>query len=218
MKFELPKIYPITDVRISGISIPKQVERLIAGGATVIQLREKHASSRDFYDAAGQAIDAARLIGARIIINDRVDIALALKADGVHLGQDDLPCTHARRILGEAAIIGLSTHSPEQAIAALSLPINYIAIGPIFSTTTKDNPDIVVGLDGLSKTKSLIGDFPLIAIGGITESNLKSVFDAGADSAAIISGLVSDANLITQKIQTMGQLRINDYDNNVCHS
>lgn len=203
VRFELPKIYPITDVLISGISIPEQVERLIAGGATLIQLREKYASSRDFYEAAECALEIARARGVRITINDRVDIALALKADGVHLGQNDLPCVHARRILGDGAIIGLSTHSHEQAIAALGLPINYIAIGPIFSTTTKVDPDAAVGLEGLSRVRSLIGDFPLVAIGGITESNLKSVFETGADSAAIISGLVSEASRITQKMRAI---------------
>ena len=201
MRFELPKIYPITDARISGISIPEQVERLIAGGATLIQLREKYSPSRDFYESAAKAVDIAHSAGARIIINDRVDIALALKADGVHLGQDDLPCTLARRILGDKAIIGLSTHSPEQAIAALSLPIDYIAIGPIFSTTTKDDPDPLVGLDGLTRTRRLIADFPLVAIGGIMCANMQEVIEAGADSAAIISDLVSDADQITLKLR-----------------
>ncbi len=203
MRFELPKIYPITDVRISGISIPDQVERLIAGGAMFIQLREKQASLRDFYESVARSIGIARAYGARIIINDRLDIALASKADGVHLGQDDLPCTHARRILGGNAIIGISTHSPRQALAAIQLPIDYIAIGPIFPTSTKEKPNAAVGLEGLSKTRSLIADFPLVAIGGITSSNLKSVLDAGADSAAIISGLVSDSDQITQRMQAL---------------
>ena len=205
MRFQLPKIYPITDLLISGISIPEQVDRLIAGGATLIQLREKHASSGDFYEAAQFALEIARTRGVRIIVNDRVDIAMALKADGVHLGQNDLPCMHARRILGDDAIIGLSTHSTEQAIAALCLPINYIAIGPVFSTTTKADPAAVVGLQGLSRVRSLIGDFPLVAIGGITESNLKSVLETGVDSAAIITGLVSEAGRITQKMQAFLQ-------------
>lgn len=203
MRFELPKIYPITDARISGISIPEQVKRLINGRSTLIQLRDKHASSRAFFASAAEAISIARPHGVRIIINDRVDIALALNADGVHLGQDDLPCTHARRILGDEAIIGLSTHSPEQAIAAISLPIDYIAIGPIFSTTTKDNPDPLVGLNGLIQTRRLIADFPLVAIGGITCANMQDVIEAGADSAAIISDLVSDADQISLKLRTM---------------
>ncbi len=126
-----------------------------------------------------------------------------MKADGVHLGQDDLPCEHARRILGEQAIIGLSTHTPEQAKAALFLPIDYIAFGPIFPTSTKTDPDEIVGLEGLSRISSMIGDFPLVAIGGITASNVQQVLDAGADSAAIISDLISDADQITEKMRTI---------------
>ncbi len=202
MRFELPKIYPITDARISGISIPEQVRRLIAGGSTFIQLRDKHASSRAFFASAAEAISIARPHGVRIIINDRVDIALALNADGVHLGQDDLPCIHARRVLGDEAIIGLSTHSPEQAIAALTLPIDYIAIGPIFSTKTKDDSDPPVGLNGLTQIRRIIADFPLVAIGGITCANMQDVIEAGADSAAIISDLVSDADQISLKLRT----------------
>ncbi|MEP6705733.1 MAG: thiamine phosphate synthase, partial [Acidobacteriota bacterium] len=181
----------------------EQVERLIAGGATLIQIREKHASSRDFYEAAAKALEIARKNSVKIIINDRVDIALALKADGVHLGQDDLPCRHARQILGETAIIGVSTHSFEQAFAALLLPINYIAIGPIFSTTTKENADPAVGLEGLSQICGLIADLPPVAIGGINASNLKSVLNAGADSAAIIGDLICNAEQITEKMKTL---------------
>ena len=118
MNFELPTIYPITDARVSGISHAEQVERLFAGGATLIQLREKHASPAEFLAAAAEAIRVARKLGVKIVINDGVDIALALQADGVHLGQDDLPPGEARALLGESAIIGYSTHSVEQAIEA----------------------------------------------------------------------------------------------------
>ncbi len=201
LTFNLPKIYPITDARLSGISHAVQVERLIEGGATFIQLREKHSSSRDFYESAARAIDIARKSGVKIIINDRVDIAFALDADGVHLGQDDLPPEYARKILGDDAIIGFSTHSPEQACAAAGLPVSYITIGPIFATQTKEDSEPAVGLEGLSKAKDKVGNFPLVAIGGITSENLESVFKAGADSAAIIRDLVSSADNISSKIQ-----------------
>ena len=217
MRLQLPKIYPITDTLISGISIPEQVERLIAGGSTFIQLRNKHSSSRALFASAAEAVAIARPLGVRIIINDRVDIALALKADGVHLGQDDLPCTHARRILGDKVLIGLSTHSPEQAIAALSLPIDYIAIGPIFSTTTKDNPDPPVGLEGLTRVRSLVSRFPLVAIGGITCANVHDVIEAGADSAAIISDLIADADQITSKLRSTLEKLSNAMPNNIKH-
>ena len=162
-------------------------------------MREKHDSPRDFYEAAETAIVIARQRGARIIINDRVDISLVLRADGVHLGQDDLPPEHAREILGPGAIIGFSTHSVEQAVAAALLPIDYIAIGQIFASDTKDNADPVVGLEGLHDVREAIGDFPLAAIGGITLANLADVFDAGADSAAIIAALISEPETISTK-------------------
>lgn len=192
MKLELPKIYPITDTRISGLSHSEQVARLIAGGAGIIQLREKQASPHEFYEAAVLATQLARKSGVRIIINDRVDIALALKADGVHLGQDDMPPEKAREILGPNAIIGFSTHSVEQAVAAARLPVDYIAIGPIFETRTKQDPDNVVGLEGLTMVRAAIIDLPLVAIGGITLQNINAVLDAGADSAAMIGAIISD--------------------------
>ena len=189
MDFNLPKIYPITDTRLSGLSHAAQVEKLIAGGATLVQLREKHAAPRTFYDDAEQAIHIARSRGVRIIINDRVDIALALNADGVHLGQDDLSPQHARKLLGPQAIIGFSTHSIEQALRIAYLPIDYIALGPVYDTTTKVDPDRTVGLDGLKNVREAIGGFPLVAIGGINSGNVSQVIQAGAGSAAVISSL-----------------------------
>lgn len=199
MNLALPKIYPITDVSLAGISHGEQVGRLIAGGATFIQLREKHASPRDFFEAAKPAIEIARKNNVMIIINDRVDIARALGADGVHLGQDDLPPNAAREVLGPDAIIGFSTHSVEQAIDAAGLPIDYIAIGPIFETKTKENPDPIVGLDGLAEVKKNIGNIPLVAIGGIDLDNVLDVLAAGADSIALVSTIVGDPALISAK-------------------
>lgn len=192
MKFTLPKIYPITDTGISGLSHVEQVERLVDGGAKFIQLREKYASPRDFYESALEVMNFVRDLDVKIIINDRVDIALALKAHGVHLGQDDLPVEHARRLLGPDVIIGFSTHSLEQAMTAVAMPINYVACGPVFPTTTKEDPDAVVGIDRLSMIRSSIGDLPLVAIGGISEKELQSIIKAGADSAAIISAVLID--------------------------
>lgn len=200
MQLDLPIIYPITDTRLSGLSHAEQVEKLIAGGASFVQLREKYASPRDFCESAEKAVSLAHKNNARIIINDRVDIALVQGADGVHLGQDDLPPEKAREILGEKAIIGFSTHSLEQAVRALQQPINYIAIGPIFETLNKENSDAPLGLEGLREVRNAIGDFPLVAIGGITAENLPLVFNAGADSAAMIGSLVSDPSKITRRM------------------
>jgi len=201
--FQLPKIYPITDPEISGLTHREQVELLIAGGARMIQLRDKNASPRDFYTTAKDALDVARKHHVLLIINDRVDIALALGADGVHLGQDDLPPEKARLILGDAAIIGFSTHSIEQAARAAKLPVDYIAIGPIFTTRSKRDPDAEVGLRGIEKVRQVIGTMPLVAIGGITGETLASVLAAGADSAAMIGALLADPARIEHRVAEM---------------
>jgi len=187
----LPKLYPITDTRLSGLSHAEQVRRLCAGGATFIQLREKHLSPREFYKEAEEALRVARSCGARLIINDRVDIALALKASGVHLGQDDLPPALARELLGEDAIIGFSTHNVEQAIEAARLPVDYIAIGPIFETKSKENPEAIVGLEGLRRVRQAVGKIPLVAIGGIKRESIRETLAAGADAVAVISLLLA---------------------------
>jgi thiamine-phosphate pyrophosphorylase len=192
MAFIPPKLYAITDARLSGLSHAEQVLRLCLGGARLIQLREKQAGAREFFAEAEAALRVARKAGVRLIINDRVDVALALGADGVHLGQDDLPPEAARRILGERAVIGFSTHNLEQAELAARLPIDYLAIGPIFATSSKENPDPVVGLDGLHRVRRAVPNLPLVAIGGITPENARETLAAGADSLAVISALLSD--------------------------
>ena len=206
MSFSLPRLYPITDVRASGRSHAEQVEHLAAGGATIIQLRDKHASSRDLYDSALAAVKAARRLGVLLIMNDRVDVAIAAGADGVHLGQDDLPPERVRSLVGPDRIIGFSTHNLEQATAANSLPIDYIAIGPMFETSTKENPDPVVGLDLLGEIKRLVSK-PLVAIGGITLERARQVIEAGADSIAVISDLYSTGDLAARTSEILKELR-----------
>jgi thiamine-phosphate pyrophosphorylase len=155
-----------------------------------------------FYEQAQAARDVARARGVDLIINDRVDIALALGL-GVHLGQDDLPPEAARRLLGEEAVIGYSTHSVEQAVDAAKLPIDYFAIGPIFATATKENPSPVVGLAGLRAVRSATGTVPLVAIGGITPANVREVLAAGADSVAMINGLWAAPGEISDIIRSI---------------
>jgi thiamine-phosphate pyrophosphorylase len=199
LRMKLPKLYPITDASLSGLSHAEQVRRMSAGGATLVQLREKHLSPREFYREAEEALRVARFLGVRLIIDDRVDVALALSADGVHLGQDDLPPAAARATLGEQAVIGFSTHSIEQASEASRLPVDYIAIGPIFPTSSKANPDPVIGLEGLRRVRQAVGQIPLVAIGGIQLENIQSVLKAGADSVACISLLLGDATKIESR-------------------
>lgn len=202
----LPKVYPITDITLSGLSHAEQVERLAEGGATFIQLREKNLSPSKFFAEAMAAVERARQRSIRVIINDRADIAVATRADGVHLGQDDLPPEAARRILGNDAIVGYSTHSLEQAQRALSLPIDYLAIGPIFATTSKNDTEPIVGLEGLRSVVRVANRLPIVAIGGITQENARSVIDAGATSVAVISALVAEEDSISQRTRQLIEL------------
>jgi thiamine-phosphate pyrophosphorylase len=180
----------LTDARLSGLSHAEQVARLAEGGATFVQLREKHLSPREFCREAEAAVEVARARGVRLVVNDRADIALAVGADGVHLGQDDLDPEAARALLGRGAVVGYSTHSVEQAVAAARLPVSYIAIGPVFHTASKANPDPVVGLEGVRRVRAAVPDVPLVAIGGVTRQNARAVLDAGADSVALIRALL----------------------------
>lgn len=206
MSFRLPQIYPLTDVGLTGLTHAEQVRRLAKGGATLIQLRDKTSGAREFLESARAAIIAARECGVKLIINDRVDIAAAVGADGVHLGQDDLPVSAARELLGSQAIIGLSTHSLSQAEAATKLSIDYLALGPVFSTSTKDDAAPELGLTGLVQVRNRIAEFPLVAIGGITVDRALEVFHAGANSMAVISALLRNPDEITAQTARLFQL------------
>lgn len=203
MKFQLPRVYPLTDVRLAGFAHVHQVRELIAGGASFIQLREKQLSPREFCEQAREALEVARKHGVPLLINDRVDIALAIGADGVHLGQEDLPPEAARELLRPGAIIGYSTHNIEQAQLATNLPVDYIAIGPIFQTSSKEKSDPVVGLEGLRRVREIVTDIPLVAIGGINHTNARAVIEAGADSVAVISSVLVPPNSISANISSL---------------
>jgi thiamine-phosphate pyrophosphorylase len=209
VSFKLPKVYPITDTSVSRLSHFEQVKRLLDGGATFIQLREKQKSARSFFQDAIAALRLTRAAGAKLIINDRVDVALAVQADGVHLGQTDLPVEAARRLFGEKLIIGFSTHTLHQAKAALNLPVDYLAFGPIYPTATKQNPDAATGLSDLVRVKSLAGSLPVAAIGGIDSDNLSEVIAAGADSVAVISAVLSNPSTIAENLRKLSQIAEN---------
>ena len=202
MTFILPRVYPITDAQLSALSHKDQVKRLIDAGAKLIQLRDKYAATRDFYQDAEAALRVARDQDVSLIINDRVDIALALKAHGVHLGQTDLPAPAARRLLGDRAIIGLSTHNVEQVQVARRQPLDYIAFGPVFPTQTKEAPEPTTGLRIL-KTVRHLTDLRLVAIGGISPENAPDVFAAGADAVATISNIVKEPDKIAENFGRM---------------
>jgi thiamine-phosphate pyrophosphorylase len=204
MNFRLPQLYPITDRQISGLSHALQVQLLAEGGATLVQLRDKLSGAREFYLEARDALDVAHKLGVKLIINDRADIAHALQADGVHLGQEDMPVSAARELLGPHSIVGVSTHNLHQLDDALNQPVDYIAFGPIFSTLSKGTPDPVVGIEGLRNArKKVSANKPLVAIGGITLENAREVWRAGADSVAMIRALLDDPDQIISRVQTL---------------
>jgi thiamine-phosphate pyrophosphorylase len=198
-------VYALTDVQLSSLSHVEQLQLLALGGVSLVQLREKQMSPLEFYEQAKAAVAVAERSEVQLIINDRVDVALATGAHGVHLGQDDLPPDAARKLLGATTIIGYSTHNVDQALMAVKLPIDYLAIGPIFQTTTKTDTSPVLGLEGLRAVRRAIGEFPLVAIGGITHANARMVIEAGANSVAVISALLSDPDRITEMTQSLIQ-------------
>jgi thiamine-phosphate pyrophosphorylase len=159
-----------------------------------VQVRTKGGPDAERVRLAREACAAARAVGMPLIVNDRPDVALIVGAAGVHVGQRDLPPAAARRILGPAAIVGISTHDVRQATTASGEPVDYVAIGPVFPTRTKDRPDPAVGLDGLRAVRGRVVG-PLVAIGGITRENAAAVVGAGADGIAVIGALLGETDL-----------------------
>ena len=190
----LPALYAILDPEQTNGRSPEIVLRqLLEGGAKMIQLRAKAMSSRDFLQLALMARDLTALFDCKLIVNDRVDLALASAADGVHLGQEDLPLQVGKKLLGNK-LIGISTHSLEQAKEAEANGADYIGFGPIFGTATKNTGYTARGLEMLAGLKAAVA-LPIVAIGGITETSIKDVWRAGADSAAIISDILNAENI-----------------------
>jgi len=192
----LPHLYPIIDPALlpgpgdQAARVAAFARELVAGGATLIQYRNKTEGGRQMLSDA-RALRQALSADIRLIMNDRPDLCLAANFDGVHVGQDDISPESARLIVGDELWVGVSTHSFEQAAAADKTSADYIAVGPVFATASKQNPDPVVGLEGVRAARSATRK-PLVAIGGITRSNAASVIEAGADSVAVISDLVHD--------------------------
>jgi thiamine-phosphate pyrophosphorylase len=186
----LPKLYPIIDAscfRDTG-ELVGFAEKLVAAGCTLLQYRNKNGNGRQMLEQSRALRQALKV---KLIMNDRADLCLMADFDGVHVGQDDLSPEGVRRIVGDELWLGISTHNPAQLSAATLKPANYLAIGPVFATSSKLNPDPVIGLEGVRQAK-LLTDKPLVAIGGITRENCRSVIDAGADSVAVISDLLTE--------------------------
>jgi thiamine-phosphate pyrophosphorylase len=177
----------------AGWTLPDFVSACLRGGAQVLQVRAKFASSRWLYETVLAAVEVARPAGAVVLVNDRADIARLTSADGVHIGQEDLSPAQVRSVVGEEAIVGLSTHTLDQIDAAVRAPVSYIAVGPIFGTATKATGYDAVGLDRVraASGRAAASRLPVVAIGGITLERAPSVIQAGAQSVAVISDLLA---------------------------
>jgi len=190
MRHQIPRVYPILDsesLEARGIGFEAAAAALLEGGARILQIRHKTHWRRDVFEAAKGVARLCREAGAQLIVNDRADFALLLKA-GLHVGQDDLAPGDARKLIGPDAMLGSSSHSAEQLCAAAAEPVDYVALGPVFSTASKLNADPVVGAEAVRRCRAPLGK-PLVAIGGITLSNALEIYRAGADSVAVIGGL-----------------------------
>jgi thiamine-phosphate pyrophosphorylase len=189
---QLPRLYAIVDAACfsTASELVGYINELVAGACALLQYRNKSGSARIMLE---QGRELRRQIGdsIRLIMNDRADVCLGADFDGVHVGQDDLSPESVRRIIGPERWLGVSTHNPEQLAEADKTSADYVAIGPVFATSSKDKPDPVVGLEGVRRARQLTRK-PLVAIGGITRANAASVIEAGADSVAVISDLLRE--------------------------
>jgi len=210
MRDKLPAVYPILDsgsLERRGLSITTAAAAFLEGGAAILQIRHKAHWTRAFFASAQEVSRLCREAGALLIVNDRADFAALLDA-GLHLGQDDLSPRDARRVIGADPIVGYSSHNAGQLVAACGEPVDYVALGPVFATGSKQNPDPVVGVEELARVRELAPK-PLVAIGGITLANALAVWRAGADSVAVIGGMMPDdasARSLRLRMEEWGRL------------
>lgn len=187
-------LYLVTDREIlGGRSLLEAVEGALRGGVTVLQYREKSASTRIMVEQAGALRDLCWSYGVPLLINDRLDVALAVDADGVHLGQDDMPVSIARRLLGSDKIIGLTVHNEEELAEAGTLPVDYVSFAPVFATTTKPDHRDPLGIGGVAYLASRT-ELPCVAIGGIKEHHLEELLKTGIDGVCVVSAILGSEN------------------------
>jgi len=188
------RVYLVTDAQaLRGRPLLDVVLQAVQGGVTCVQLREKHANTRDFVELACALQGALAPLNVPLVINDRVDVALACGAQGVHLGQSDMQPAHARRLLPPAVFIGWSVETPQDVANAAALPVDYLGVSPVFATPTKTDTAPPWGLPGLRQVRALT-TLPLVAIGGIHVGNAAQVLAAGADGLAVVSAICSADN------------------------
>ena len=201
----LPALYAIVDPLDTGRSPIDLAAALLDGGARLLQLRLKAAPAREVLELARTVLPLARQARALLIVNDRPDVARAAGADGVHLGQDDLPVAAARTVLGAGGIVGVSIHSVGQALAAAAAGADYLGVGPVFETTSKVSALAPRGLDLVRAVRDAV-TLPLVAIGGITPATAPDVRAAGADAVAMIAGLVRAPDVAEAVRETLARL------------
>jgi thiamine-phosphate pyrophosphorylase len=189
MRLVLPRLYVILDAALLTIPESECARQLADAGVRMLQYRNKTASSRDLLESSKRLASELLPRGLRFIVNDRADVAALADASGVHVGQEDLDVEEARVVIGESKLVGISTHNRAQFEQAAATSADYIAVGPIFSTSTKSNPDPVVGTEFVRQVRPLT-DKPIVAIGGITLERAAGVVQAGADSVAVISDIL----------------------------
>lgn len=190
-----PLLYLVTDRSLAkGRSLLDIIASALEGGVSVVQLREKDLSSKEFYEEARFVKEYLKVRGVPLIINDRLDIALAVEAEGLHIGQSDLPYPIARKLLGKEALIGLSVDTPEELLEAQQYDVDYLGVGPVFPTATKETPKgFFWGIEGLKWAKDH-SRHPLVAIGGISIENATRVVQSGVEGIAVVSALVAAAD------------------------
>ena len=185
----LPRLYVILDAALVTVPETECAQRLAAAGVRLLQYRDKRASARKLFESSKRLSSLLIPQGVTFVVNDRADVASAAEASGVHVGQEDLGVEEARLVVGAARFVGVSTHNLEQFQRAAASSADYIAVGPIFATGTKSNPDPVVGTQFIRRVRP-ITDKPIVAIGGITLERAPEIIESGADSVAVISDIL----------------------------
>jgi thiamine-phosphate pyrophosphorylase len=200
MNDTFPKLYAIVDrvtLDARGIPVRESAQELRAAGVRMVQYRDKLNGTQEILRAANEIDEAFQGVEVARIMNDRADLAVLAGWDGVHVGQGDLSVAAARRVLGASEMVGISTHNEEQVQMALASVPDYVAVGPVFRTASKANPEPVVGLELVRKARALT-ELPVVAIGGITLGNARSVMEAGADAVAVIGGLFVEGRTVVE--------------------
>ncbi|MGI4828479.1 MAG: thiamine phosphate synthase [Janthinobacterium lividum] len=204
---KLPRLYPIADIDTlsrQGLGLRQFVQQVLAGGAEVLQLRDKHGSPQQILRHAAILTEEAAGMPCIPVMNDRADLALLAGWTAVHVGHLDLPPDAVRRVFGlqpkQAICVGVSTHTAEQVVAANMGSADYIAVGPVFATGTKADAEPVIGLEGVRRARTLTRK-PIVAIGGITRANAAAVWEAGADSVAVIGGLFAEGETVERVVR-----------------